>query len=247
MRIGGTEYEGDGITIAIIDSGVRSGDPRLHKADINGWQIQLSATNHAVLSDDFEDVNGHGTELAVVLHKYAPKAKLLAIRIMNQNLTASADLLVAGIETAYKVSGADIIMISFGTPNMGKAMILRDACAMANESGSLIVAAAHPQGSRSYPADVPEVIGVTSHPNCLLRNYFMDPLIYKRKDWKSLSGKFLFNGYFGDDYRGAGYATARFVAEMACIKEANPDLTPIEYRIWAQNRAFLPIPELGYK
>ena len=246
MRFAGSNLQGQGVRIAIIDSGIRKGDPRLFEADISGWKIQMSATNHALLSDDFDDLNGHGTELAVHIHQLAPQAQLIGIRIMDNELRAAADLLVAGIETAHKIANADIILISFGTPNMGKAMMLREACAMAAESGAMIVASAHPQGSRSYPADVPEVIGVTSHPDCQSRMYYLDPKIYLRRDWKSLSGKFVANGYFDTKYRGAGHAAAHFAAQLACLRSAGLDCETEEYALMMQHRSFLAIPELGY-
>ena len=246
MRFAGSNLQGQGVRIAIIDSGIRKGDPRLFGADISGWKIQMSATNHALLSDDFDDLNGHGTELAVHIHKLAPKAQLIGIRIMDNELKAAADLLVAGIETAHKIANADIILISFGTPNMGKAMMLREACAMANETGAMIVASAHPQGARSYPADVPEVIGVTSHPDCQSRMYYLDPKIYLRRDWKSLSGKFVASGYFDSVYRGAGHAAAHFAAELACLRSQDKKWDAEQYSIMMQNKAFLAIPELGY-
>lgn len=246
MRFAASNHHGQGVRVAIIDSGIRKDDPRLFRADISGWKIQLSATNHALLSDDYDDLNGHGTELAVHIHQLAPQAQLIGIRIMDTELKAAADLLVAGIETAHKIANADIIVISFGTPNMGKAMILREACAMALDAGAMIVAAAHPQGARSYPADVPEVIGVTGHPDCQKRMYFLDPNIYLRRDWKSLSGKFVASGYFDAAYRGAGHAAAHFAAHLACVKSAQEDLGVDVYTRLMQLRAFLAIPELGY-
>ena len=118
---------------------------------------------------------------------------------------------------------------------------------MAAESGALIVGAAHPQGARSYPADVPEVIGVTAHPDCQNRNYYLDPKVYLRRDWKSLSGKFVTSGYFEEDYRGAGYAAAHFTGQLACLISARPSLDPEQYIELVKQRAYLAIPELGYQ
>ena len=117
---------------------------------------------------------------------------------------------------------------------------------MANETGAMIVASAHPQGARSYPADVPEVIGVTSHPDCRSRMYYLDPKIYLRRDWKSLSGKFVASGYFDSVYRGAGHAAAHFSAELACLRSQDKNWDAEQYSKMMQNKAFLAIPELGY-
>ena len=41
---------------------------------------------------------------------------------------------------------------------MGKALLLRDCCALAVEAGTVVLAA-HPKGDRAYPADLPERSG----------------------------------------------------------------------------------------
>ena len=148
MRFRGKEYDGEGITIAVIDSGINVNDPRLSDTHIEGWNIALGATGHALLGADFHDENGHGTEVAVAIHKVAPKAKLLAVKIMGARLKTSADLMAAGIETSTR-NGAQVINMSLGTPNMGKALLLRDCCALAVENDSVVLAAAHPMGDLS--------------------------------------------------------------------------------------------------
>ena len=65
-------------------------------------------------------------------------------------LITPADLMAAAIETAAR-NGAGIINLSLGTPNMGKALLLRDCCALAVERGAIVIAAAHPKGERAYP------------------------------------------------------------------------------------------------
>ena len=133
MRYLGSEYRGRGITVAIIDSGVNVDDPRLAGVSIEGWSIELGATGHALLKPDFTDENGHGTEIAVAVHRMAPEARLLAVKIMGKRLRTSAELMAAGIETSAR-EGAEIINLSLGTPNMGKALFLRDCCANAVEA-----------------------------------------------------------------------------------------------------------------
>ena len=118
-----------------------------------------------------DDENGHGTEIAAAIHAIAPDAKLLAVKIMGARLRTSAELMAAGIETSSK-NKARVINLSLGTPNMGKALLLRDCCANAVEAGNVVLAAAHPKGERAYPADLPETIGIAAHPDCPLDKFF---------------------------------------------------------------------------
>lgn len=252
MRYMGQDYTGKGVKISIIDSGIDVRDPRLRGVPIEGWSIQLGATGHALLSPDFHDQNGHGTEIAAAVHRMAPDATLIAVKIMGERLRTSAELMAAGIETSAK-NGCQVINLSLGTPNMGKALLLRDCCANAVESGSIVLAAAHPKGERAYPADLPETCGVAAHPDCPVDKFFyFDPKRFPRKQWGVLSDKFLTHGYgITKDgrtgrYRGSGMATAYLSGQSACIAEALPGI-PAENLIKRLKRAALiPIPEIGY-
>lgn len=252
MRYMGKEYTGRGVKVAIIDSGIDASDPRLAGVKIEGWSIQLGATGHALLSPDFKDQNGHGTEIAAAVHRIAPEAELVAVKIMGERLRTSAELMAAGIETAAR-NGCAVINLSLGTPNMGKALLLRDCCANAVEAGSVVLAAAHPKGERAYPADLPETIGVAAHPDCPIDKYFyFNPKRFSRKEWGVLSDKFLTHGYGitrdgqTGRYRGSGMATAYLSGVAACLKEALPGADAHTLIQTLRRTALIPIPEIGY-
>ena len=179
MRFRGKEYTGKGVTVAVIDSGINPDDPRLAGVKVEGWNIQLSATGHAGIGSDCADENGHGTDIAAAIVANAPDVKLTRSRSWTRG-SAPRRTMAAGIETAYR-NGADIVNLSLGTPNMGKALLLRDVCAHAVEAGSVVLAAAHPKGDRAYPADLPETVGVATHPDCPLEKfYYFDPKRFRR-------------------------------------------------------------------
>ncbi len=253
MRFRGKEYDGEGITIAVIDSGINVNDPRLSDTHIEGWNIALGATGHALLGADFHDENGHGTEVAVAIHKVAPKAKLLAVKIMGARLKTSADLMAAGIETSTR-NGAQVINMSLGTPNMGKALLLRDCCALAVENDSVVLAAAHPMGDRAYPADLPETVGVASHKDCPLEKfYYFAPHRFPRKEWGNLTGKFLAHGFAVErepggrkPYRSSSMATAYLAGKTACLRQALPNETSTGVVEVLKRLALTPVPEIGY-
>ena len=251
MRFRGRERTGAGVVVAIIDSGIDSMDPRVSSHRISGWNIGLGATGHALLGSDSSDLNGHGTTMAAAVSAVAPSVEFMGIRIMDSELRTSADLMAAGIETAFR-NGARVISLSMGTPNMGKALLLRDTCALAAEAGAVVLAAAHPRGERAYPADIPETVGVASHPDCGEdRFFYFNGDQFQSSEWGHLSGKFLAQGYEGESrlahaYRGSAIATAHMSGVLACIAEAMPGASTQDLIAALADRALLPVPELGY-
>lgn len=251
MRYRGREFTGKGVTVAVIDSGIDVSDPRLQGRTIDGWNIQLSATGHAILGGDFTDENGHGTNMAAAVTMMAPDASLMGVRIMDARLRTSADLMAAGIETAFR-AGAKVISLSLGTPNMGKALLLRDCCALAVENNAVVLAAAHPKGDRAYPADLPETIGVATHPDCPIEKYyFFQPHRFPRQQWGSLTGKFLTHGYEWRDgerggFKGSGIATAYLAGRLACLREAMPNESAMGIIEVLRQVSLTPVPEIGY-
>ncbi len=251
MRFRGREYTGKGVTVAVIDSGINRDDPRLAGMKIEGWSIRLTATGHAELSGDYRDENGHGTDIAAAIRRVAPDVALVGVKIMDERLRTSADLMGAGIETAYK-HGAKVINLSLGTPNMGKALLLRDCTAFAVESGSVVLAAAHPKGERAYPADLPETVGVATHPDCPIEKvYYFAPHRFPRTEWGNLTGKFLTHGYeWSSDrrsaFKGSGIATAYLSGRFACLREALPHESATGLIEVMRQSALTPVPEIGY-
>jgi hypothetical protein len=251
MRFRGRARTGAGIKVAVIDSGLDSMDPRLAGHRVSGWSVQLGATGHALISSASNDLNGHGTAMAAAVSSVAPGVEFISVRIMDASLRTSADLMAAGIETAYR-NGAQIINLSMGTPNMGKALLLRETAALAAEAGSVVLAAAHPRGERAYPADLPETVGVASHPGCGVgRFFYFDPSSFGAREWGHLSGKFLTDGHehSGTEagaFRGSEIATAYASGMLACIAEAMPGASAEALMAVFRSRALIPVPELGY-
>lgn len=252
MRFRGKQYTGKGLSVAIVDSGVDRADPRVGGGKVEGFNLSMGATSHVLMANDYADLHGHGTDVAAAVRATAPECDLLCIRITDNRLRTTGDLIAAGIEVAVR-SGAKVINVSLGTTNMGRALLLRDAVAAAVEMGAVVLAAAHPRGERSYPADLPETVGVAAHQDCPLEKfYYFPPHRFPAKQWGSLTGKFLAHGFTvaGEGkpsaYRGSESACAYLAGRVACLREALPDATAVEIIEVLRQTALMPVPEIGY-
>jgi len=109
--------DGNGIRIAVIDTGVDFTHP-----DLFGWGVDgkvIGGYNFIEENQPPFDTNGHGTQVAGViaadgkLKGVAPKAKILAYKVSENGESVSSDLIVKAIDKAIE-DGADIINISLG-------------------------------------------------------------------------------------------------------------------------------------
>lgn len=160
--------KGEGVTVAVIDSGVKP---------IPGLEDRLLPGKSFISEspDAQEDVDGHGTDMAALiagsgadnsLRGLAPEAKILPLRVrVKDGFAASWDKkLVNAIRYASK-SDAKVINISGGVGSLDNETRaeLQDAINEANERGKLIFAAAGNDGRRvkyDYPSVLPGVVAV---------------------------------------------------------------------------------------
>ena len=108
---------GEGIKIAVIDTGVDFNHP-----DLLGWGPEgkvIGGYNFIQEGEPPMDNNGHGTQVAGVIAAdgqvkgVAPKAKILAYKVSEDGDAVSSDLIIKAIEKAIE-DKADIINISLG-------------------------------------------------------------------------------------------------------------------------------------
>lgn len=109
--------DGDGIKVAVIDTGVDFNHP-----DLYGWGRDgkvIGGYNFIHEGEPPMDTNGHGTQVAGVIAAdgkikgMAPKAKILAYKVSENGEGVSSDLIIRAIEKAIE-DDADIINISLG-------------------------------------------------------------------------------------------------------------------------------------
>jgi subtilisin family serine protease len=155
-----TLAHGDGVKVAIIDSGIDTGHPELAGSIVDSFD--------ALGSKEGPHVHGTGIAGVIVSHAKlmgsAPAAKIVAIRAFGQSAGgAESNSYVILKALDYAVGhGAQIVNMSFAGPK--DALIERGITATA-ASGEVMIAAAGNAGAKSpplYPAANPNVIAVSA-------------------------------------------------------------------------------------
>jgi len=159
------DSRGQGVRVAVLDSGVDIGHPRLTGRVVGGFNAYRGSV---------KDDCGHGTAVAGVIAAsdrwpttagVAPDAHIVPVKVLRHEpffgVCAGNDAaIVKGIQWAVDRGRADIINMSLSGPHHSRA--LADAIAYAVSNGVLVVAAAGNSGDRTvtYPAAYPWVLSV---------------------------------------------------------------------------------------
>ncbi|MFB7182558.1 S8 family serine peptidase [Streptomyces sp. NPDC056257] len=151
---------GEGVTAYVIDTGVRISHKDFGGRAAHGFD--------AVDNDDTaDDGNGHGTHVAGTIagtaHGVAKKAKVVAVRVLDDNGSGTTEQVVAGIDWVTKNhSGPSVANMSLGG---GADEALDAAVKRAVASGVTFAVAAGNESSdagQGSPSRVPEALTVAS-------------------------------------------------------------------------------------
>ncbi|MCU7740460.1 S8 family peptidase [Priestia megaterium] len=175
--------QGEGIVIAVIDTGVDTNHPDLKDCIIGGRNF---TSDYDGDSSVFEDNNGHGTHvsgtIAAALNNegvlgVAPKAKILSLKVLTGEGSGNYEWIIDAINYAVEWRGpnnerARVISMSLGGPQ--DVPELHEAVQNAvNKDVSVVVAAGNEGDDReetfeySYPGSYNEVIQVGAVDNSL--------------------------------------------------------------------------------
>lgn len=153
---------GEGIKVAVLDSGVELDHPAL-------GDMQL-ADDLAVIEDTFElqivpgagrDVFGHGTAVCDILHRLAPAAQIGSFRVLGSHLRSRSAIIREGARQALD-RGYHILNCSFGCGREDQVLLYKDWIDEAYLKQRHIVAACNNQDftKREWPGHFPSVITV---------------------------------------------------------------------------------------
>jgi subtilisin family serine protease len=162
---------GRGALIAVLDTGVAAKHPMFGGVVIPGYDFvsdDAAPSEQAnKIDDDGDGVTdrafGHGTFVAGLVHQVAPSAKILSVRVLDDEGRAQAYSIIEGIAFAVE-QGATVINLSLGVQSREASPALGEAISNARNAGVVVVAAAGNGGDdvKQYPAAVKDVIAVAA-------------------------------------------------------------------------------------
>jgi len=163
-------YDGTGVTIAVIDTGINYTHPDLGGGFGAGYKV-VGGYDFVNNDDNPMDDNGHGTHVAGTIAAngsikgVAPNATLLAVKVLGADGGGYLSDVIAGVDWSV-ANGADIISMSLGgfsLPNDGNNPLSLAVDAAVDRGVVVVVAAGNEgpgTGTVSRPGDAKKAITV---------------------------------------------------------------------------------------
>ncbi|MCC7138662.1 MAG: S8 family serine peptidase [Planctomycetes bacterium] len=162
------DRRGEGVVVAIVDTGVDAEHPFLRGRVLPGWDFvdgddDASDVGNGLDDDRDGDVDegvGHGTFVASLVLAVAPMARILPVRALDSDASGSASSVAQAVSWAVSM-GARVVNFSGGLSR--DLRYVQQAVESARASGVLVVAAAGNTGAAvQSPARIAEVLAVSS-------------------------------------------------------------------------------------
>ncbi len=230
-------YAGEGIKVAILDTGIDSSHEDLNIK--GGYSVFDNLEN----INPFTDALGHGTHVAGIIGAVpnnvgvvgiAPQAEIHSIKVIDNNGDGTYAGIIKGIEWALN-NQMDIINISLGGTQ--ESSILKEWVDLAYSKGTLIVAAAGNEGKAkgkgntvTYPARFESVIAVSAVNS---KNKYIDFSSTGSSVEVSAPGTNIYSTIPGNNYtayEGTSSASPHVAGIAALVWSTNPELSNKEVR-----------------
>jgi subtilisin family serine protease len=233
-------YTGDGITVAVIDSGVDARHPDLADKVVRAGIVQKNDEGIIVREipprESF-DSYGHGSAVAGAIATLAPEAKIASVKVLNEYNQCTGNELITGLQWSLD-QRFKLINMSLATSKKMYAARLLELCEQAYVQETILVASKRNFGDLGLPAMFSNVISID-------REDFDDPfqlkhlprgLIEFAAHGTNVMLPALDGGYAVQT--GTSFAAPHVAGIVALLLEAYPDLLPWEAKTILKSLAF---------
>lgn len=224
---------GKGIRVAVIDSGVEYNHPWLHNAVKGGVIVEYDGRRKegVKISDEPQpqDLFGHGTACAGIIHKLAPDAEIYSVRVLGKDATGRALQFAGGLRWAIQ-NGMSVMNLSLSTSKQEYYALFHELADEAYFKNILLISAVNNIPAPSYPSLYSSVISVAAHEGQDPLTYYYNPEPPVEFGAPGIDVEVAWRDSMAMTTTGNSFAAPHIAGIATLIRSKHPELTPFQIK-----------------
>jgi subtilisin family serine protease len=229
---------GDGVRVAIVDSGIEADHPAVGGRVRGGVIVEYDGrtkTGVRIVDDPRpRDLFGHGTACAGIIHALAPAAEFYSVRVLGKTLSGKALQFAGGLRWAIE-NGMSVVNLSLSTSKQEYYGLFHELADDAYFQNVVLVSAVNNLPAPSYPSLYAAVISVAAHESKDPFTFYYNPAppVEFGAPGIDVDVAWLDGGYVTST--GNSFAAPHIAGIVALIRGKHPELTPFQIKtvLWA--------------
>jgi subtilisin family serine protease len=227
------ESTGRGVRVAVVDSGLEHDHPALGGMVRGGVVVEYDpqAENQVRFEPDDrpQDLSGHGTACAGIIHAIAPEAELYSVRVLGRDAKGRALQFAGGLEWAIE-QGMQVVNLSLSTSRQEYYALFHELADEAYFHNLNLVSAVNNIPAPSYPSLYSSVISVAAHEGKDPFTYYYNPSPPVEFGARGIDVRVAWLGHQYMVSTGNSFATPHLAGIVALIRAKHPELTPFQVK-----------------
>jgi subtilisin len=224
---------GKGVRVAVVDSGIDQDHPVLDGCVQGGVVVELEGEGlnktRIEEADPPQDLYGHGTACAGIVHDLAPKAELYSVGVLGRDLTGRAIQFAAGLRWAID-NEMDVINLSLSTSRKEYFALFHELADEAYFKNIILVSAVNNVPVASYPSLYSSVISVAAHESKDPLTYYYNPYPPVEFGAPGMDIEVAWRDKSSCVVTGNSFAAPHIAGIVALIRSKHPELTPFQIK-----------------
>jgi subtilisin len=221
---------GQGVTVAIIDSGLETDHPTLNGRVVESVAVEMMGDEPKIVANDSAgDLFGHATACGGIVLSLAPDVDLVSIRVLGADLRGKGRAFAAGLEWAIE-RGVQVANLSLSSKSETLFPLFHQIADDAYFRNVALVSAANNVPGASYPSLFSSVFSVAAHDEPDPWRFYYNPAPPVEFGAWGVDVPIAWRDGGSTTATGNSFAAPHITGLVALILAKHPALTPFEVK-----------------
>lgn len=224
---------GKTVRVAVIDSGIEADHPAIggmvRGAVVVEYDARTKTQVRYVEDKECQDMFGHGTACAGIIHSIAPDAELYSVRVLGRDLTGRAMQFAGGLRWAIE-NGIQVVNLSLSTSREEFFGLFHEIADDAYFKNVVLVSAVNNVPAPSYPSLYSSVISVAAHEGKDPLTFYYNPNPPVEFGAPGIDVTVAWQNKTTITSTGNSFAAPHIAGIVTLIRAKHPELTPFQIK-----------------